>query len=99
MKINLLGTNIELTPDIKGYVEEKIGGLERYSDNIIGASVELGKTTEHHNKGNIFRAEVNLQLPGQVIRHVESADNLLPAINAAVKGLKLQINKYKGKKE
>lgn len=97
MKINLQSKNIDLSPEIKAYVEEKIGGLKKYSDNILGADVEVKKTTDHHHKGDIFSATVNLRLPGEIIRYEESANNIFPAVNAMTKGLKIQIKKYKEK--
>ena len=33
MKIDIMGTNMELTDAIKAYVNEKIGGLEKFYDS------------------------------------------------------------------
>ena len=97
MKIEILGTQIELTEAIKAYVNEKIGGLEKYFDKILEARVEVGMTTHHHQKGDIFRAEVNLVVPKTLIRAEAVSDDLYKAINEVKENLKIEINKYKEK--
>lgn len=62
MKINIKATNIELTPAISEYVTKKISALEKYFDKSPDAvaHIEVGKTTEHHKQGIIFRAEAHI---------------------------------------
>ncbi|MFA5125161.1 MAG: ribosome-associated translation inhibitor RaiA [Patescibacteria group bacterium] len=95
MNISIKGTKIELTPGIEAAVNEKIGGLSKYFDNIIGCEVEVGKTTEHHHKGDIFRAEVNLEVPKKVIRAEAESDDLYKSINEVKDKMKVEIMKYK----
>jgi len=63
MKINIKATGIELTEAIQEYAEKKVGALEKYfkhsSDSHL-VQVELGKTTNHHKEGAIFRAEIHI---------------------------------------
>jgi putative sigma-54 modulation protein len=95
MNIQIKSTKMELTPAIETYVNEKIGGLSKYFDNIIGCEVEVGKTTEHHHKGDIFRAEINLEVPKKIIRAVAETDDLYKSIGEAKEKLKVEIIKYK----
>lgn len=85
MRLNIKATNIELTTAIRDYVEEKIGfGLERLldsSDTSVLTDVEVGKTTRHHQKGDIFRAEVNLHMAGVNLRAEAEAEDLYSAID------------------
>jgi len=98
MKISIMGTNMELTEAIKDYVNEKIGGLEKFYDNILEARVDVGITTKHHQKGNIFRAEVNLEVPQKhVLRAAAEREDLYMAINEVKNDLQRQIKKYKEK--
>ena len=61
MKINIKATGMELTPAISEYVEKKVGMLEKYVRNSgVIAHVEVGRSTQHHKTGNVFRAEVHL---------------------------------------
>ena len=62
MKINIKATNIELTPAITEYVEKKISSIAKFFDHNPDAvaQVEVGKSTQHHKSGEIFRAEVHI---------------------------------------
>ncbi|MDD5341585.1 MAG: ribosome-associated translation inhibitor RaiA [Patescibacteria group bacterium] len=98
MKIDIKGTNMELTEAIKDYVNEKIGGLEKFFDNIIEAKVDVGKTSNHHQKGDVFRAEVNLDVPEKYVLRAEATrEDLYMAINEVKDDLQRQIKKYKEK--
>lgn len=89
---------MELTEAIKDYVNEKIGGLEKFFDNIIEAKVDVGKTSNHHQKGDVFRAEVNLDVPEKYVLRAEATrEDLYMAINEVKDDLQRQIKKYKEK--
>lgn len=95
MQINIKATKMELTPAIEAVVKEKVEGLNKYFDNIIEADVEVGITTSHHHKGDIFRAEINLTVPKTVLRAEAETDDLYKAINEAKDKLKNELIKYK----
>ena len=70
MKFQIKSTNIVLTESLRNYIEEKIGKCERFIqlENFpLKAYVEIEKITDHHRKGDIFRAEVNMELPGKLL--------------------------------
>jgi len=110
MKINLKATNFELTPAIREYVEEKIGGLEKFihgpdpglpaGRQAVQAWVEIGLTTRHHQKGDIYRAEIQIRLPRveNGIRTESEQEDLYAAIDDARNEMKLELLKVKGKK-
>ncbi len=62
MNIHIKTTNITLTDAISDYVNKRLEKLEKLTsdDPSSQCDVELGRTTAHHNKGEIFRAEVHL---------------------------------------
>lgn len=97
MRINIKGENAKLTPEAHSFINKKIGSLEKYFDNIIEADVEVGLTSFHHKKGNIYRAEGNLQVPGKILRATEETDNIVKAINKVRSKLKRELIKYKRK--
>ena len=73
MKINIKSTHLDLTPALKEYIEEKIGSLAKFlkrwdPEGVVEAYVEVARTTKHHHKGNVFRAETDLRVPGKVLR-------------------------------
>ncbi len=99
MKINRIkGTGIELTDAIKEAVENELASLdpmvERWGD-AVSADVEVGKTSQHHHKGEIFRAEVNLQIPGKLLRAEDENEDLYIAIKNVADTLGRELNKEK----
>lgn len=91
-------TGIELTDAIKDAVEKDLASLEsmtaRFGDGV-SVDVEVGKTTNHHHKGEIFRAEMSLRIPGKTIRVEETAEDLYAAIKEAVRTLGREVVKEK----
>lgn len=66
MNIKIHSKNFEITPAIDEYVMKKISSLEKFLDGKDGSlcEVEVGKTSEHHKSGDIYKAEVNIMEPG-----------------------------------
>jgi putative sigma-54 modulation protein len=103
MKITIKTTNLKLTPEIEERIEEKINSVDKLLDDmdrsVVEARVEIGRTTKHHRKGDIFRAEVNLTLPGRLLRSVAEEWDLRTALDQVKNELQQEIKKYRGKKE
>ncbi len=99
MKINLKTKNFSLTQAIKTYLEGKLNSLDKFlpSDESIFADVDLSKTTKHHQKGDVFRAEVNLRMPGRLIRASAIEWDLRVAIDKAKDELQKEIKTNKEK--
>ena len=101
MNIIIKGTNLELHNDLKEYVDEKIGGLRKFIENenmdpsSVIARVELARTTRHHQHGDIYKAEVNLQLPRKMIRSADESDDIYKSIDGVKDELREMINSYK----
>jgi len=84
MRINTKGTNISLTPAIVDYLNKKLATVEKYINShqdVAMLDVEVGRTTQHHKSGDIFRAEINLKLKGDSLRAVREAEDLYAAID------------------
>ena len=93
MEIKIKTTNFSLTPSIGSYLQEKLNALDKFlpNDESIFADVELAKTTRHHHKGDIFKAEVNLKMPGRLIRAVAEEWDLRVAIDTVKDELQRKI--------
>ena len=102
MRIIIKATNIKLSPSINQYIEEKIGGLEKFlkkfNPELIEARVEVGKITRGQRQGDIFRAEVNLSIDGRLIRVEKTEESLMAAIDLAKDELHRKIRRYKDKR-
>lgn len=109
MRINIKATNIKLDEALKVWVEKKIGEIEKFLVDFgsrkyfkekpnLEIKVEIGKTTRHHLKGEVFRAEVQLCLPKQIIRAEAVSEDLRDAINQVKDELQREVKRYKGKR-
>jgi putative sigma-54 modulation protein len=96
MNISIKGTNLDLTPSIKVYVDDKIGGLDKFID-VMEAKVELERD-RHHNTGDVMRAEVMLYIGGKIMRADAVSEDIHASIDLVVPKLKEQISKFKDKK-
>lgn len=102
MQINIKATAIELTPAIYNYVMDKMTSCKKFlnveDEEAIKFNVEVGKTTRHHKEGDLFRAEVNLNFNGQILRVEKTEEDLYAAIDVAKDELIEQINNFNKKK-
>lgn len=99
MNIALTAKNIEITEAIRAFVDDKIGGLEKVlGHSEVSASVEIGKPSKHHRSGDVFYAEVNLKMGGNLLRSEAQRDDLYAAIVEAKDELQTQIKKFKDKR-
>ncbi len=96
MKIVIKGKNTELTPSLKEYVYEKVGALEKYFKRVVEVNVEL-EVDRKHKSGEIYRAEVMMFVPRDILRAEEKATDMYAAVDLVMPKLKKQIEKYKGK--
>ena len=97
MIINIKGSNINLTEPIKQYAEDKIMGLTKFFSNITQADVDIGMQSHHHLKGKIYYAEVNLHVPGKILRVVRDCEDLYKAIDKVKDHLKVELTGLKEK--
>ncbi len=87
------GTNMDLTEAIKQYVDKRLCTLDKLTERYspCDVMVEVGKTSQHHQKGKIFFAEFNLTLPGVNLRATSTKDDLYTAIDDAKVELRRQL--------
>ncbi len=100
MQLNIKATNLELTPKLKEYVEQKMDMLDKYLGKlkVISAHFEVGKITNHHLKGEIYSAEANISLGGDLLRVEKTEKDVFKAIDKVKDHLEMVIKKYKEKK-
>ena len=113
MKIIIKTKNIKLNRALKDYIEEKLNSLEKflktfqkkiYYNHFFGkgkprieAWVEIGKESLHHQKGPVFRAEVQMRFPGRSLRAEAVSKNLREAITEVKDELQREFKQYKEK--
>jgi ribosomal subunit interface protein len=100
MKIDIVTKNITLDAPLQVFIDQKIGGLEKFIQNGPSSiRVEIGKPSRHHRTGPVFYAEVNLTVGGKLLRAEATDKDLRTAIDKSRDELHLQIKKFKEKKK
>jgi len=98
MKLDIKATNLELTDAIRAYAEEKLGDIDKFIPHIklpLDGRVELGRTTFHHKSGDIFRAEINISVPGDLLRAESETGDIYSAIDGLKDQVQEEIKAYK----
>lgn len=100
MSINIKATNMDLTGAITDYVNKRLASIEKFShDNDMTGHVEIGKTTNHHKQGDIFKAEFDISINGTQYFTVSEQDDLYSAIDDAKEEIVRKITHTKDRKQ
>ena len=92
MRFNIHGKNIEVTDPIRGYIESKIGRIEKYfKDTDLEAVVNL------RVRGKEQIVEVTIPASKMVLRAEEKHNDLYAAVDLVSDKLERQIRKNKTK--
>ncbi len=94
MEITYFLQNFKLDPGNKKFLEEKIRKLERFSEKIWEARVDLSYRPSR-TKEQVIRLEINLRMPNKILRAEERDRDLLAAVEKVEKKLKGQLRKYR----
>jgi len=94
------GTNIELTAAISDYAAKKVSQLEKFiapDDTSASIDVEVGKTTAHHQAGEVFRAEFNLFVGGKQYNAASEKEDLYAALDDVKDEIARELSKTKNR--
>ena len=102
MDIKIKGTGVDLPQTITNYIYEKIGSLEKFLDVLkdkgaVLIEVEIGRTIKHHQKGDVYRAECNISLPGELLRAEHQDWDVRRCIDEIKDQLQERLKKYLSK--
>jgi putative sigma-54 modulation protein len=101
MKINEKSVNMQITPDIRDYLYKKLAHIEKFldpADESVLCEVELGKISRHHNKGDVYKMEINMHIAGKNLRAVCEMDDLFASIDLAKDEMVRELQSNKDKK-
>ncbi len=93
MIINITGRNLDVTPAIRDYVQNKIGRLNKLFDSVVEAQIVLSVERLQHT------AEVTLHVTGKTLHCSETEESLYASIDLLADKLERQIIKYKTKNQ
>ena len=96
MELQISSKNMELSPEVRHYIERKLGKLSHYLPNIVESKVEV---FEEKTKAPQQRFIVQLTVNGNgiLLRSQERGANLFTAIDKVATVINRQIGRYKGK--
>ena len=99
MKYTIHYSGIEKTEALDAYVEKRLTSLDKYLKEFehVHADVEVGKTTRHHMKGDVFRAEAKLHLAQKDVYVEAEKDDLYAAIDEIRDELASALKAHQGK--
>ena len=102
MNVNVKYTNLDSTAAIEKYVIDKITSLEKFIKRlderaIPQAQVEIARANRHHQKGDVYHIECNLELPGKLLRAETENWDVRLGIDAGKDELQRELKKYKEK--
>ncbi|MGK7345720.1 MAG: ribosome hibernation-promoting factor, HPF/YfiA family [Candidatus Nitrospinota bacterium M3_3B_026] len=91
MQITITGDNIDVTPALRDYTEEKVAKVRKYLNTTISAHVIL----KVEKLDQI--AEVTIHANGTDLHGTEKKDDMYAAVDAVMDKIDRQAKKFKGK--
>lgn len=100
MNLKVKAKDLDLTPALQEWIDEKIGSLEKYIERFeqqgeVLCEVEISRATKHHHKGDVFYAEAQIHLPGRRVRATHQDFDARVALDKVRDTLHMEILKYK----
>ena len=96
MELQITSKNVEISPEVRQYIERKLDKLGRHLHKIMESKVEISeqktKSPQQH-----FVVQVTIDSNGTLFRSQERGENLVSAIDRVVEIMDRQIKRYKGK--
>lgn len=92
IRFEIHGDNLTITDAIRNYIEDKIGKLERYFNNVPNAVAHVKVKTYSNSATKI---EVTIPLKDVTLKAEERHDDLYAGIDLITGKLERQVRKYK----
>ena len=94
VKIILQGTHYRVPDEIKAYLDKKLSSLDSLFPRLLDARVELA-FDQAVKEGRPFRAEINLRVPGKLLRAESTGGSVLEAIDIVIDEIKRELIEFK----
>ncbi|MDD5318419.1 MAG: ribosome-associated translation inhibitor RaiA [Candidatus Pacebacteria bacterium] len=101
MNIQTKATNIEITPATTDYLEKRMGAIKKFisSEETILVEVDLGKVSNRHRTGDVFRVSVRLSSPHHDAQAEAESVDLYTAIDEVKDELLAELRTSKEKRQ
>ncbi len=91
MHLTITGRNMEVSPALREYAQEKVGKMEKYLPKITSAHIILAVEKYRHI------AEVTIQAYGFTLKGVEDTGDMYSSIDQVMDKIEIQARKLKDK--
>lgn len=102
MRHNIKVSDFLMTPAIKDYTEKIVSHFDKFVNpdqkELPMCYIEIGKTTNHHKNGELFKAEFTLHIGGKSLRAEAQEEDLYAALDAVSEKMVEEIKTLKDKK-
>lgn len=96
MQLIISSRKLDITPDVRAYVEEKMGKITDYYNRTISVRAELSRE-EKRDDGQTYACELLISIPGKQFRIDQRGKELFEAIDLAESAAQSQIKSFKEK--
>lgn len=102
MRVTIRKKNLDITPALGSYIEQKLlKPLKRSLRGIIASELpildlEVGRSTRHHHKGKVYRVAANLTIGKKLLRAEAEDEDIRAACDLLEEELGREILKFKG---
>jgi putative sigma-54 modulation protein len=96
--VSVFTRNMEMTPHLSEYVDQKVEKLDRYLPSIDEARMDL---TVENTRSAAHRqvAQLTVRVRGKILRAEERTQDMFTSIDAVLDKMYRQIARYKGKRQ
>ena len=91
MQLNVTGRQLEITPALRDYLNNKLTRIERHFDNVTDVRCILTVDKLRH------KAEAKINVSGNTLFAESIEDDMYAAIDGLIDKLDRQLKKHKGK--
>jgi ribosomal subunit interface protein len=96
--IVVTGQNVDVSAHHRGYIADKLAGLERYNSHVIRYEVVLHQEKNPRQAKECQRVEISGDVDGSTVRAEASAHDLYAALDAAVGKLEAQLRRNRDRR-
>ncbi|MDO8593922.1 MAG: HPF/RaiA family ribosome-associated protein [bacterium] len=100
MGFNIKATNISLDDVVRAYLDKRLATLDKlidWKDPAVMTDIELGRTSKHHQNGDVFFAEITIHHGKETYRAVSERPDIQSAIDTMRDAIAGELSARKGK--
>lgn len=98
LKVDVFTRNLDLSDQLKEYINKKVSKLDRFLPGIDETRVDLAYVKSARNAADRQVAQITIRGRGFILRTEERADDIFAAIDLSLDKMQRMIERFKGKR-